>query len=644
MKQISIRAALLSMALGVAGLACAQTFDAPPGAVPEPRDVPYPGVMTLHVDATDIERRIFRVRQIVPVAPGRMTLLYPRWIPGYHAPNGPVHNFAGLTIQSGGRAIKWMRDPVDVYAFHIDVPEGVDAIEIQAQALTPTETAHGPVVMSHNMLRLNWYTVALYPAGHYVRRIEVNASVSLPKGWQYAAALDVDTSKTSADNTIAFKTVSFETLVDSPLIAGRHFKQVALDETADKRASRVTLHAMADEPEQLDIRPHHVQAMQALVRQADKLFGARHFDRYDFLLWMSERIGGAGIEHHRSSENGVAPRYFIAWDSAMIGRTLLAHEYAHSWNGKYRRPADLYTPNYNVPMRDGLLWVYEGQTEYWGNVLATRSGFLTVKQSLDEWASIAATYNAQVGRTWRPLQDTTNDPIIASRRPIPWRSWQRSEDYYREGALLWLDVDTLIRERSKNKRSLDTFARAFFGMNDGDIGPLTYTFDDVVQALNAVEPYDWPAFFRARLEEHGNEAPLDGIARGGYRLTFVEQQSEYLRTNDVRRGVTDLTHSLGLIVDNRGNITNVLWDGPAFKAGLTTGIDLIAVNGVEFDRDRLMTAVKATKEGAPLDVLVKEGDAYRTVRIDYRDGLRFPVLERLKGQPALLDNILTPRK
>lgn len=644
-----MKTTLVSVALAMASISMssAQIPSEAPIAIPAPLDVPYPGAMTLHVDATDIERRIFRVRQSIPAAPGRMTLLFPRWIPGYHSPNGPIHNYAGMVISSNGRPIKWTRDTLDVYAFHIDVPEGAQRIDVEAQALTPTDAAQGVVVFSKEMLRLNWYTLALYPAGYYARRIDVDASVTLPAGWQFGTALDaaspINADNSRTDNTVRFKTVSFETLMDSTLIAGRHFKKVDLDTADNKRASRVTLSAMADEAELLDIRPHHIRALSSLVVQSDKLFGSRPFDRYEFLLWLSERIGGAGIEHHRSSENGVAPKYFIGWDSMFISRNLLAHEYAHAWNGKYRRPADLWTPNFNVPMRDSLLWVYEGQTEYWGIVLAARAGFITVQQALDEWASIAAHYEAQAGRAWRPLQDTTNDPIIAARRPIPWRSWQRSEDYYREGALLWLDVDTRLRELSKNRRSLDTFARAFFRGTEGDWGPSTYTFDDVVRTLNAVEPYDWQAFFDERLNESGNGAPHDGIVRGGYRLQFVETQSEYLRANDVRRGTTDLSYSLGLTVNSRGRVTNVVWEGPAFHAGLTSGIDLVAVNGIAFDRDRLLAAVKSTKDGAPLELLMKEGDAYRTVHIDYRGGLRYPVLARAGTSPTL-DKILAPLK
>ena len=609
-----------------------------PPPIVAPRDVPYPGVMRVDVDATDLERRIYRIRQSIPVvAAGPMVLLYPRWIPGTHSPDGPLYNYAGLRIQAGGKPVKWTRDTADVYAFHVEVPQGARALEIEAQFLTPVESAQGGAAITREMLRLNWYATTLYPAGHFARQIQVEARLKLPRGWQFGTALDVASSRD--DNTV-FKPVSFETLIDSPVYAGKYFKKFDLDPGG---RSRVTLNVMADEPEFLEVSPKVLEIHRELVRQADKLYGARHFDHYDFLLSLSNRLATTGIEHQRSSSNGVEPKYFTTWDTAFISRDLLAHEYNHSWNGKYRRPADLWVPNFNVPMRDSLLWVYEGQTQYYGQVLQTRAGFLTKQQMLDSVAVTAAAYEARAGRTWRSLQDTTNDPIIARRRAIPWTNWQRSEDYYQEGQLLWLEADTLIRERSGGRRSLDTFARAFFGINDGDWGQVTYTFEDIVSGLNAVEPYDWSTFLRTRLDELSPHAPLDGLKRGGYRLLYTDTPTDYAKSNETRRRVTDLTFSIGAVVDSAGKFTSVMWEGPVFRAGLTTESQIVAVNGIAFDGDKLKAAVKATKDGsAPVELLIKQGDLYRTVRLEYRDGLRYPRLERINGTPALLDDILAP--
>jgi predicted metalloprotease with PDZ domain len=608
-------------------------------AIAPPRDIPYPGVVGLAVDATDLSHGVFGVHETLPVSgSGPITLLFPKWLPGNHAPNGPIDKVAGLTISAHGHPVTWRRDPVDVFAFHVTVPDGVAALDIDFQFLSPVSTHEGRVVMTTDMLNVEWNAVALYPAGYFARRIVFEPSVKLPDGFRLATALET---ASSAGPVTRFKPTSFNTLVDSPLIAGRYFRQFDLDPGG---AAPVRLDVIADRPEDLAATPEQIAAHRALVRQAYRLFGSHHYDHYDFLLSLSDKMGGAGLEHHQSSEDGTSPKYFTDWDKTAAGRDLLSHEYTHSWNGKFRRPADLWTANFNVPMRDSLLWVYEGQTQYWGYVLAARSGLMTRQQTLDAIALTAATYDHRVGRAWRPLEDTTNDPIIASRRPLSWLSWQRSEDYYSEGELIWLDADTLIRELSGGKRSLDDFARTFFGVNDGSYVTDTYTFDDVVAALNAVQPYDWATFLHSRLEGHGPGAPLDGLARGGYRLVYNNVQSEYLASAEARRKNTDLSFSIGLTVGKDGVISDVAWDGPAFKAGLAAQTQIVAVDGEAYDPDLLKGAIKAAS-GTPsvIELLLKDNDQFRTVRIAYHDGLRYPHLERTSGSPARLEDILAPR-
>jgi len=432
-----------------------------------------------------------------------------------------------------------------------------------------------------------------------------------------------------------------ETLIDSPIFAGRYFQRLDLETTG---VAPVHLDVVADRPELLEIRPEQLMAHRALVQQAYKLYGSHHYDHYDLLLALTDRMGGIGLEHHQSSENGTVPGYFTEWDKNADTRDLLPHEFTHSWNGKFRRPADLWTANFNVPMRDSLLWVYEGQTQYWGFVLSARAGLWTKQQALDAIAATAATYDHRIGREWRALEDTTNDPIVALRRPLPWRSWQRSEDYYSEGQLVWLDADTLIREQSRGERSLDDFARAFFGINDGSYVPVTYTFDDVVNALNRVQSYDWAKFLRERLDGHGSGAPLDGISRGGYKLVYSDTPSEYFKNSEARRKVTDLTYSLGMVIGNEGKLTEVMWEGLAYQKGLTVGTQIVAVDETSYDADRLEGAIKAAKKSAAsIELFVKNGDRYRTVRIDYHDGLRYPRLERNASVSARLDDILAAR-
>jgi predicted metalloprotease with PDZ domain len=611
-----------------------------PAEIAAPKDTPYAGAIHLSVDATDLERHIFSVRETIPVRAGEPTvLLYPQWLPGNHSPSGRIDAVAGLVISANGARVEWKRDPVNVFAYHVGVPAGATSLDVSFQFVSPVDTGQGRVMMTPDMLNLQWNAVVLYPAGYFARQIMVDPSVQLPEGWQFATALETATSN---GGVTTFKRVSLDTLVDSPMFAGRYFKRVDLDPGGPVP---VHLDVMADRADLLEMKPEQIEAHRALVQQAYKLYGSHHYDHYDILLALTDQMGGIGLEHHRSSENGTVPTYFTEWDKNADTRDLLPHEYTHSWNGKFRRPADLWTPNFNVPMRDSLLWVYEGQTQYWGFVLGARSGLLTKQQALDAIAATAALYDHRVGREWRALQDTTNDPITAMRRPLPWRSWERSEDYYSEGQLMWLDVDTLIREKSGDTKSLDDFAKVFFGVDNGSYVPNTYVFEDVVKALNTVQPYDWATFLRARLDGHGPGAPLDGVTRGGYKLVYTDTPSDYFKESETRRKVTDLTYSLGMIIGAEGRLTDVLWEGPAYKSGLTVGAQIVAVDGIAFNADRIKGAIKdAQKGGAAVELLVKNGERYRTVKIDYHDGLRYPRLEHDGSATARLDQILTSRK
>jgi predicted metalloprotease with PDZ domain len=406
----------------------------------------------------------------------------------------------------------------------------------------------------------------------------------------------------------------------------------------------VHLDLFADRPELLEATPEQLTAHRNMIQQAYRLFGARHYDHYDFLVSLSDVVPPMGVEHHRSSFDGLSANYLTEWDKSASLHALLSHEFVHSWNGKFRRPADLWTPNYNVPMRDSLLWVYEGQTQYWGNVLAARSQLLTLQQSLDLLAMVAAQYQAEPGRDWRSLEDTTDQPIIQYGTPMPWPSWQRGVDYYNVGSLIWLDADTLIREQSHGQRSLDDFARQFFGMDDGSYGELTYTFDNLVAALNRVQPYDWATFLHQRIDAVNADAPVAGLTRGGYRLVFTDKPSDLNKSSDERRKLTSLTYSVGLSVDKEGEIKDVLWNGPAFKAGLAPGSRIIAVDDLAFDVDQFKATIKASpKATTPLSLLVREADRFRTVRLDYHGGLRYPHLERAPDRPDLLQAIFAPK-
>ena len=607
-----------------------------PGPIPAPQDRRYPGTITLNVDATDLDRHIFTAHETIPVSrAGDLVLLFPKWLPGDHSPTGELDKFASLTIRAGGTPLAWVRDPVDVYAFHVPVPQGAAALDLDFQYLSPVVPSEGRVVMTSTMLSLQWNNILLYPAGYFSRGITMEAGMTLPQGWRFGSGLDV---VQTAGAITRFKPVPLNTLVDNPVLAGKYYLR---EDLAPGAAVPVHLDVAADAPADLAITPAELACHRNLVTQAALLFGSHHYDHYDFLLSLSDELGGIGLEHHRSSEDGVGANYFTEWDKTVAERDLLAHEYTHSWNGKFRRPADLWQPNFNTAEGDTLLWVYEGQTQYWGKVLAARSGLWSKQDALDGLALTAATYSNGVGRSWRDLEDTTNDPIIAQRRPIPYRSWQRSEDYYEEGALVWLDVDTRLRSLSGGKKSLDDFARAFFGVQNGSFVTKTYTFADIVQALNAVAPYDWAAFLNARLYATGPQAPLDGLTRGGYRLAFNETETAFQKSAEGIRHFSDFSFSLGIALKSDGSVRSVIWGSPAFKAGIVTGTQIVAVNGMSFDLDELKQTLR---DHGPLNILLKADRHYRTVHVDYAGGLRYPHLERIAGAPAYLDAILAPRK
>jgi len=622
-------AALVALALASASLAQAQSAPA--------SDAPYPGTLTLTVDATDIAHRIFSVHEEIPVSAGPLRLYYPQWLPGGHGPYGKIEQIGGLTFTVAGKQLPWRRDPLDMYSFLVEIPDGADTLLVDFQFLSPLDANQGRVVVTPEIIGLQWNTVALYPAGHAARRITVQPNLKLPVGWQFGSALEVAT-QTGAST--AFKPVDLDTLIDSPLLAGKYFKRFDLDPGA-----KVPVHiaAVADTAKELEAKPEILEMHRKMVQQAYKLYGSQHYAHYDFLLSISERYSGIGLEHHQSSENGVRPGY-LTDAKASRGRDLFPHEFTHSWNGKFRRGADLATPHFNTPMQDSLLWVYEGQTQYWGYVLAARSGLQSAEQVRDTIAMVAAGYDHGEGRTWRNLADTTNQPIINQRRPQGWRSWQRGEDYYSEGQLVWLDADTLIREKSGGSKSLDDFARGFFGVENGRVEVLPYVFEDVVAALNAVAPHDWAGFLRERVEGKNEHAPLDGLARGGWKLVYTDKPGESAGSAS-RGGGESFTYSLGMSLGKDNKITDVLWNGPAFKAGLAASMSLVAVNGISASADALKDAITEAKQsGAPIVLLVNNLDHIDTVRIDYRGGLRYPHLERVAGTPDRLGAILAPRK
>ncbi len=590
--------------------------------------------MTLKVDATDTDRAIFRVEQHIPVAKaGPMALRLPEWLPGTHAPRGQIEKIVGLVIKGNGKIIPWKRDTGDVFSFDLDVPDGVDALDVSFQFVSATEADQGRVVVTDAMMNVQWQSVSLYPGGIATRDIPVTATITYPNGWQAGTAL-----RPAAQNgsTVTYQTVDYETLVDSPVFAGKYFKAVDL-------GHNVTLNMVADQPKYLNYKPEQIELHKKLVDQAIKTFGTRQFDHYDFLLALTDKMGGIGLEHHRSSENGVNPEYFTEWDSGPGRRNLLPHEFSHSWDGKHRRPAGQAVPDFKTPLVSDLLWVYEGQDQFWGYVLGARSGLFSKQETLDAYASIAANLDLYRARDWRPLIDTTNDPVMSARKPKAWTTWQRSEDYYNEGLLIWMEVDALMREKTAGKKGIDDFAKAFFGTKEGDWSAEPYTFDQLVTVLNATVPYDWAAFLKQRVEETNARAPLNGFTKSGYALTYTDEPTGFFKDVEKNSKVTNLNYSLGLTVNKDAKITAVVWDGPAFNAGLTVGTTIIGVNGRTYSDAALKDAVKDAKGGSdPIRLLVKNGDRLRDIPVQWNGGPRYPRFEKTGKGDGWLDKLLKP--
>jgi predicted metalloprotease with PDZ domain len=594
----------------------------------------------LSVDATEAPRKLLHARLLIPAAPGPLTLYYPKWIPGEHMPNGPINDLSGLKIQAGGRPIAWKRDDVDLYAFHCNVPEGTSAIEVTLDYLgtAAKEGYSASASMTARLAVLNWHLVLIYPKGAGVRDQRVRARLTLPQGWKLGTALPIDRTEGA---TTQFQTVSLETLADSTVLCGAYLKEVPL---GPPEGPPHYLVLACDSPAGLELSATLKTHYERLVAEAKALFGARHYRSYRFLVTMSDQIRPTGIEHHECSDDRV-PERFLLDDSyrKLWTAWLLPHEYVHSWNGKYRRPEGLATPDFQQPMKTRLLWVYEGLTEYLGFVLAGRSGLYTPELSRENLALIADWGRNQGGRTWRPLEDTSAAaPHLYSSR-TDWSRRRRGVDFYDEGALLWLDADTLIREKTSGKKSLDDFCRAFHGGHDGPPEVKPYTLDDIVQTLNGVVEHDWKEFLDQRLTTTDAEPPLDGLTRAGWKVVYGDQRGELFKARDGEEKTVDLTAAVGLLLKDDGAVVDVVPGKAADQAGVGPGMKVMAINGRRWSAERLRQAVAATRQGEKLRLLLENGDYFETLALDYAGGERYPHLERESSKPDLLADIFRPR-
>jgi predicted metalloprotease with PDZ domain len=586
--------------------------------------------ISLTVDATQTPQKILHAKLVIPVKPGPLTLYYPKWIPGEHGPDGPIAGLTGLKFEADGKTIPWKRDLLDVFTFHVDVPAGVTHLEAKYDFIEPDGGS-----ATDKLMILEWNEVVLYPAGAPSRQLMYEAKLVMPEGWKFGTPLPV---ASQSGNQVSFKPISLDLLVDSPVVTGEYYR--AIDLTPPGEPIHHEIDMVADSEAALNMSPELQKEMTNLVAESGKLFGARHYRDYHFLFALSDHVAHFGLEHHESNDSRLPERTLLSPGAGMALGGLLAHEFVHSWNGKFRRPADLTTPEFETPMETDLLWGYEGLTDYLGPMLAARSGLWTPEQYHEYLASIAAMLGpGRPGRTWRPLLDTAvGEPGLGFARG--WVNWRRGTDYYDEGDLLWLEVATIIHRESHGEKSIDDFCHAFHGGPNNGPEVKTYTFDQLVSTLNSIAPYDWAAFFHERLDSTSPDAPVGGIENGGWKVVF---NGEPMKLQG-RRGNPGDVYSIGLQVGSDGTVSDSIVGSPAYEAGISSGMKVIGVNDRIYTPDSLEDAIKASKDSSqPIKLLVVVDDYIRSCTINYHGGDRYPHLVRDDAKPDYLDELIKPR-
>jgi predicted metalloprotease with PDZ domain len=617
-------------------------------AAPQARPgAPAPALaMSLDVDASDAPMKILHATAIMPARPGAMTLFYPKWIPGEHMPSGPIANLTGLHVFADGTEVEWRRDLVDMNAFAITVPPGASSVTAKYDYVVPTGGgAFGSTASTNAKIAvINWYTVGLYPMGESPAAITVTATLKAPAGWKHGGSLDVDRVVDGpGGDTIRYAPTSLELLNDHPVLLGEHFRSITLW-PAGSAAGEHVLDVVADSEWALQFPAARIEAYKKIVLEERHVFGdVGHYRKYHWLLTLSDNLGSFGVEHHECADDRVAENTFVDDDTAKRSSLLLPHEFFHSWNGKARRPAGLVTGGYEKPMKDELLWVYEGLTNYYGELLAARGGLISAQDWIEELAADALSV-AGPGRTWRPLQDTADASPYLYVAGGGWGGWRRSTDFYAEGSLIWLEADVTLRRLTNGKKTLDDFCALFHGQADnGRVWVKGYTEKDVFDALSEVAPYDWKTFFETRLRKKSIDLPLGGVDGAGYKLVYTDAPNMFTDPWSLDGGLNAYA-SLGIHVAADGTVDNAWPGAPAFVAGVSNGMRIIAVNGRRFSNDEMKRAIAATKASpTPLELIVENGSYFKTVRIDYHGGLRYPHLERVADTPDLLAAIAAAR-
>ncbi len=600
---------------------------------------PAPPHINIALDATDAPRKILHAQLTIPATAGTMTLYYPKWIPGEHAPSGPAIDLAGLKFTANGQFLKWRRDLADNWAIHVEVPAGAQEVHASLDYLEPGESDQSLFSAgssaTQKMLVISWNQVLLYPKGWTGDQITYSASVRLPPGWKFGTPLPV---ASRSGDEIHFESVSLFTLVDSPIISGEYLKVIPLNQGQNPP---VEMDIAADSSMALDAPQQVWDEYSNLVKQATTLFGATHYRDYHFLFSLSDHVAHFGLEHHEANDSRSEERTLVDPELRSLHAGLLPHEYVHSWNGKYRRPADLTTSDYEQTMQDDLLWVYEGLTEYLGDVLTARSGLWTPQEYRDELARSAAMLDHRPGRTWRNLQDTADAAALLYYTPKEWDSWRRGVDYYDEGELDWLWADSIIRQQTGGKKSIDDFCKLFHGAPSTPPMVKTYTFDDVVNALNQIAPYDWRGFWNERLTNHGPGAPLGGIEGTGWKIVYDESRTPMMRAWEEDHRTVNAAFSVGLLVKENGDIEDTIEGMDAAHAGIGPGMKILAVNGRRFTPQVFRDALYEGKNTSqPLQLLIENTDYFRTFVIDYHGGEKYPHLVREESKPDTMTEII----
>jgi predicted metalloprotease with PDZ domain len=593
----------------------------------------------LNVDARQAAMKIIHTKMEMPVSPGTLTLYYPKWIPGMHEPTGPIANVTGLKFVANGKTIPWRRDLRDVYTFHVDVPAGMSQLEASFDYIDAGGA--GGSSATDKLLVLNWYAVLLYPAGVPASQITFVPTLALPTNWKWGSALGGPTDSISMRRSSAeysFAPVALDRLADSPLVAGEYYR--AIDLTPPGEPIHHEIDIVADSEAALAMPEDVRRGLTNLVAETGKLFGARHYKEYHFLLTLSDHTAHFGVEHHESNDSRLPERVFLSPGAASTVGGLLAHEFAHSWSGKFRRPRNLSTPEYETPMETDLLWVYEGNTSYLGDILATRSGMWTPEEYRQSIAGIAASLGpGRPGRTWRPLLDTAA-AVPGMFGGSGWSSWRRGSDYYEEGELIWIEVANIINALSHGTKSFEDFARLFYGgaNNGAEVKP--YTFEELAQTLNQVVAFDWGRFLNEQLTSTSAQAPVGGIEASGWKVVLTAEPPAGARGV---RGVSATTYSLGLNLSADGTVSDSYYGGPAFAAGITSGMKVVAVNGRAYKPEYLSDAIKAGKNNSKaIELLVVADEYYKTITINYHDGEKYPHLVRNTAKPDYLAEMLKP--